>query len=344
MTINYFLIIYYTYEQKGEGYIKISKNQMKKIILKDREFNTVQEFLKSCNKSYYDWQKAKKKGYTEQQFFDSYGNWRVENVIPKQEIIVKEEEDKVKEKNEEVKIEIITKPKVKNININSINELIDAINNIDNINTINLIDFENISHSNNLIENYLQDENTVNIFFYNATLYSNDYYRTIKNSISNNFQITTLEIGDQLCDHIITFYLGSLISTFPRYKYNIVSKDSGFMKFIRILRLENIGIIGYGSTYIENKEKRYEYSLCTFIKNNNYIDGKYINASNLRNCLYSFFKQKNKYMTADKYNYTVNKLIELQVLSRYKASCTHDEYFKFNKNAAKKHLDELMSQ
>lgn len=138
------------------------------------------------------------------------------------------------------------------------------------VSTVNLIDFENVSKDKNLLHKYISDTHALNVFFYNATLYSNQFFSIIRESASLNVPVITYEVANQLVDHLITYYLGALCLMFPNKNYTIVSKDTGFYEFAHII--DNITCVGIN--YIEDKEQRYKYSLCKYILNNKLKLGK----------------------------------------------------------------------
>lgn len=180
----------------------------------------------------------------------------------------------VKEKVEPVKEEPVvsqdplrmpacnTNYKPKYIQVESVNHLIDVLANF-KATTINLIDYENLREEKEILTQYATNENEINVFFYNALTCSNKFYNFTKKSKGTNIQVHTYECADQLVDHLIVFYLGALQLAYPDKKYNILSRDMGFYKFVEHLHCENINCLGIN--YIFDKEARYKYSLCKHI-------------------------------------------------------------------------------
>lgn len=133
---------------------------------------------------------------------------------------------------------------------------------------INLIDFENAVDKINLDE-YINDENAINVFFYNSCIYGNIFSKTIKNSPSMNIEVITYEAEKQLIDHILVYYLGALHITFPDVQYQIISKDSGFYPFVNFLYADNIK--ARGLNFHDDKDDRYKYCLFKYIINDNIL-------------------------------------------------------------------------
>lgn len=171
----------------------------------------------------------------------------------------------------------------------TIDDLIDVINKYDP-ESINLIDFENINTS-EALNKYINGEN-FNIFFYNACLYSNNFYKIIKNSPAINFQILTYNAGDQLVDKIIIYYLG-ILSKFDK-KLNIVSRDAGYSTF-----LENINNKSISIDNIENKEVGFVRMLCSYLLKNRYVkDKKYYTRADLKSIIENWYNNKDdRYLT-----------------------------------------------
>lgn len=157
-------------------------------------------------------------------------------------------------------------------------EVINIIENFkDYVDTINLIDFENVVNNNDLLRDNIYDPKALNIFFYNATIYSNDFYTKIKKSSNINVQVHIFECGKELVDHLITYYLGAIRINYPDLKYNIISKDFGFYPFINSLNSDKVN--GIGRKYLESPELRYKFSLCKYIVENNIFKSRKIIAT-----------------------------------------------------------------
>ena len=136
---------------------------------------------------------------------------------------------------------------------------------------INLIDFENVVDKINLDE-YINDENAINVFFFNSCIYGNTFSRTIKNSSSINFEVVSYEAEKQLIDHVLVYYLGALHITFPNIQYQIISKDSGFYPFVNFLYADNIKACGLN--FHDDKDDRYKYCLFKYIINHNVLKNR----------------------------------------------------------------------
>lgn len=176
--------------------------------------------------------------------------------------------------------------------------------------SINLIDFENVVNS-DILNNYIDDSNNFNIFFYNACIYSNNFYKLTKDSKSINFQILTYKSADQLIDKLLLFYLGKLSMVYSKSKLNIVTKDSGFYTFLEYIDNKNISIDGLE---IENdKELKFVRTLATYLSKNKYIkSGRYYTRSDLFTILEKWYLQKKETFTDD----DLDHLIE--ILNKYK--------------------------
>lgn len=312
----------------------------KEIVLKDRIFNSVKEFCEACGQPYWKWAEAKKHGITPQAFYNQYA-WKVEKEKTKEEVIEAREID---EKNiidvdvEETKTsKIVSLAEVKkptaNVSLSDIETLIKKINSL-NIKEINLIDFENVQNNPELLTDYLNNQSVVNIFFYNATIHSNAYYKITMNSTSRNFQVLTMEVGDQLVDHLITFYLGIFTTMMPYVKYNIISTDTGFSAFGHFM-----GVNVIGSAFVENDDK-FKYCLCKYVSNNREIrNGMNIAQNEFNKIIDNFYAIKDKKASARNRKDVTEILIDLKIvkLSEYGGM----KYFSFNKNEADLRLTEL---
>lgn len=207
--------------------------------------------------------------------------------------------------------------------INNSYELIESIELYPDIKTINLIDYENISDNKLLINNHINDKNTLNIFFYNACIYSNNYYNLTKDSKSINFQILSKEAADQLIDHMLIFYLSIINYKFPDKKIKIFSNDSGFYPFIKSLKCNNIKI----SELKKSIKRGYKYSLAEYILNHGEItESKYFYKSDFKKLFSDFYKDKNKKINKNTINNLISELcrfnfidsIELSDIKQYR--------------------------
>lgn len=207
--------------------------------------------------------------------------------------------------------------------INNAHELIEAIELYPDIKTINLIDYENISDNKLLINNHINDKNIINIFFYNACIYSNNYYNLTKDSKSINFQILSKEAADQLIDHMLIFYLSVINYKFPDKKIKIFSNDSGFYPFIKSLKSNNIKI----AELRKSIKRGYKYSLAEYILNHAEItESKYFYKSDFKKLFIDFYKDKNKRLNKNSINNLISELhrfnfidsIELSEIKQYR--------------------------
>lgn len=156
--------------------------------------------------------------------------------------------------------------------------------------TINLIDYENLVGKcrEDLISS-LNDNNCINIFFFNSLIYSLKFYRTIKNSTSMNLELLTFVVANQLVDDMIKFYLGILVSHFPDINFIITSTDRGYINLVTNLNMPNIIMIGHDVNVSDysTPDAKYKYALANFIYNNKDIDdGSCLYESNI----YELFK------------------------------------------------------
>ena len=222
-----------------------------------------------------------------------------------------------------------------NIFSHNIDELINTISLFPDINTINLIDYENIGNNKMLTENHLNDKNTINIFFFNACIYSNNYYSFIKSSKSINIQVISLEAADQLIDHLLIFHLGALISIFPDKEYRIYSNDSGYRAFISNLNYSNIEMI----SLTKYAKRGYKYSLGKYILNNqNITESKYFTKNEMKQVLSDFYTKKK--LNSHVMDIIINELSRFEFIQMVKID--NKSYFRFCiKDIAKyiKHID-----
>lgn len=172
---------------------------------------------------------------------------------------------------------------------------------------INLIDFENVANSQNLLEEYTNDSSIFNIFFYNACIYSNNFYKTIKYSKSVNFQILTYTTSNQLVDKLLIYYLGILESNVKGIKFNIVSRDYGFSTFLECIDSTNITV---SELEIENnKELKFVKTLCTYLSKNKYVKGRrYYTKSDLKSIIEPWFLQKNDELSDPELDHLIHLL------------------------------------
>lgn len=221
---------------------------------------------------------------------------------------------------------------------NSIDELEDIINSLPNINKINLIDYENVSDNKMLSENHLKDENMINIFFFNACIYSNNYYSFIKSSKSINIQIISLEAADQLIDHLIVFYLGVLMSKFPNKNYMIYSRDNGYYPFINTLKYPNIAMAG-----LTKSRRGHKYSLAKHILNNPEItESKYFGKNEFRRLFSDFYTSKK--LNSHTIAVTINELIRYEFIEEITMDdCTvgNGKYYRFRKKEISEYINRI---
>ena len=312
----------------------------KEIVLKDRTFKSVKDFCEACGQPYWKWAEAKKHNISAQAFYDQYA-WKVKKEEEKNTIEAKEideeniiDADIVETETPKIVSIVEVKNPTINISLKDIEELIKKIRSLD-IKEINLIDFENVEQNNpKLLDDYLNNQHVVNIFFYNATKHSNAYYSLTMNSTSRNFQVLTMEVGDQLVDHLITFYLGIFTTMMPYVKYNIISTDTGFSAFGHFM-----GVNVIGSAFVENDDK-FKYCLCKYVSNNREIrNGMNIAQNEFNKIIDNFYAIKDKKASARNRKDVTEILIDLKIvkLSEYGGM----KYFSFNKNEADLRLTEL---
>ncbi len=203
-------------------------------------------------------------------------------------------------------------------------------NNLGNFNKINLIDFENVSKD-KIVKDIVNDPLNLNIFFFNGCIYSNDFYKLTSNSVALNYYIISLEVEDQLIDHLLLYYLGALSndSLLSNIKFNIVSKDTHFYKlrkYINTINIDNIGL-----NYISDINGKFIYSLSNYIINNNYIHNN--------TCLFkkefqmifgNFFKLRNKVINNEEIDKLINILLELEFITLNPETDNTSEYYTIN--------------
>lgn len=318
----------------------MGKQYTKEIVLRDRTFNSVKEFCDACGQPYWKWAEAKKHNISAQAFYDQHA-WKAKKEEEKETIEAKEinedniiDADIVERKESKIISLVEVKKPTTNVSLKDIEELIKKIRSLD-IKEINLIDFENVEQNNpKLLDGYLNNQHVVNIFFYNATKHSNAYYSLTVNSTSRNFQVLTMEVGSQLVDHLITFYLGIFTTMMPYVKYNIISTDSGFAAFGHFM---GVNVIGCG--FVENEDK-FTWSLCNYISNNREIrNGMNIAQAELNRIIDEFYAARDKKASSRNRKDVTETLINLNILKVNEYG--QMKYFEFNKNEAVLRLTEL---
>ena len=212
-------------------------------------------------------------------------------------------------------------------------DLVTELMKLTNIKCVNLIDFENLADDVSVLDNYLKDENTVNIFFFNAVRYSNNFYLLDKDSKSINFQIPTMNVANQLVDHMLVYYLGVLTAINSKLQYNLISKDSGYYMFINELDLNNVNIIGF-ENYFVNKEKRFEISLARYISELRIDSMKALTERDMKNIFRAFMDRDRKLPTQKNYEDLFSSLLNLRLIKYYEATSSSSEYYMINKNRA----------
>ena len=171
---------------------------------------------------------------------------------------------------------------------------------------INLIDFENISGKMDLSD-YINEENTINIFFFNACKYATEFIVAIRGTRNINLKVLTYRCGYNLIDHMITYYLGAIYSEFPDKEYCIISMDRGFYSFVTSLGHENEMV--YGTKVLKNPRDRYKYSLYKYLLNDNILKNR---KCVIRRDLFAIFDNfcKNKKLDDAEINRMVKDLSE----------------------------------
>lgn len=218
--------------------------------------------------------------------------------------------------------------------IRSTDELLNLIKSFLDIDKINLIDYENVCDNKMLSNNHIKDENVINIFFFNACIYSNNYYSLIKDSKSINIQITSTEAANQLIDHTLIFYLGVLISRFPTKQYRIYSKDTGYLPFITNLNYSNIKMAKLGKS---SSKHGYKYALAKYILSHPDIRAsKYYTKGDFRGLFKSFSPGK-KYNARTLSN-LINELIRFQFIEMVKVD---ERYYRFCLNKIEEYVSKI---
>lgn len=185
-----------------------------------------------------------------------------------------------------------------------------------NIDHINLIDFENMIEYTEVINGYINKKNTLNIFFYHASIYSNNFFTVVRGCDNINLQVLIYKAKNELVDHLITYYLGALSTAYPEKRYNILSKDHVYYPFIE--SLGNPNIRGIGLNYISTKKDRYKYALCKYIINNKTLSHRNCIKDSEFEFLFKGFLQHNGDVTGDKVDNLYNFLIENELMEYIK--------------------------
>lgn len=245
--------------------------------------------------------------------------------IPEEKEIIKENEEH--NNLNEPSYTIRCMPKY--IQAESIDQLIGALKNFDS-DVVNLIDFENMKDAN--LNKYIKEED-INIFFYNATIHSNKFYKFTKNFKNTTIQVLIYDCIDQLVDNLIIYYLGRLQSKYPNKKYNIISKDTGFYRFIDYLNPANTKCIGM--EFLHNKEDRFKYSLCKFISTTKLSHRNMVSLIEIPEIFQSFYDKPMTQEIIDDLFKSLNKfeLIECKTKGQF-------EWVKFDMDKINKFLDE----
>lgn len=195
--------------------------------------------------------------------------------------------------------------------INNPNQVISEIQKNNKIKYINLIDFENLVENEELILSYTRKKDSLNIFFYNACIYSNEFFKLIKNSDNINLQVLTYSVKNQLVDHLITYYLGAITTKYPNLSCNILSRDHEFYEFIE--SLNNSKVKGIGLNYISDKNERFKYSLCKYIANIKLLSHRNCIKNNEFEKLFKGFVKKANKREIDR---LINQLIEFKFMTK----------------------------
>lgn len=216
--------------------------------------------------------------------------------------------------------------------VNSPSELLQILSDF-KFDNINLIDFENMVDDTTL-KGQITGENTINIFFYNACIYSNQFFKLI-NGIENtiNIQILTYNVADQLVDSLILYYFGVLVTTYPDLTFNFISYDRVFFNFVDNIDMDNVKL--GGRTLLKDKEERFKYCIFKFMKNSNILKN--------RKCVvkHDFYTIFNEFFNNNLNNSEIDHLIDrfqnwnvVEIVTRGEF-----EYYKFNMNEIKKFVE-----
>lgn len=238
-----------------------------------KEFHHIDEICKHFELDYEDFMKHKREGWRLKACLENVKQLNDTSSVKKEETKI----EPVKEKIVEEKNEIDKKTKEEKVMCNAsaaergtvistqmVSSVVQLINEIKEVNPtkIYFIDYENVVDQSELLSD-LNNEGQMNVFFFNATLYSNDYYKLMRRlNKSVNYQVMTFEVVSQLVDHLITFYLGAVYSHLPEKDYTIVSRDRGYVPLVENLNCPNIKIKGID---LQDKAKYYKISLAKYI-------------------------------------------------------------------------------
>lgn len=187
---------------------------------------------------------------------------------------------------------------------------------------INLIDFENVNTI-SVLQQYLNNENVVNIFFYNATRYSNRYYSITKDSGSHNIQFTVDSVSNQLIDKLIFTYLGGLLAMLPKKEYSIISKDHGYTDVVEYLD-QDYDILTYYTTDYETEDEkigRYKFALARYIDNTyNITESKMFTRSDIKYYFYRFYSNAGKILTEKNLDNLIETMTEFGFIKKIDSS------------------------
>ena len=212
-------------------------------------------------------------------------------------------------------------------------ELLELIDNF-NPSKINIIDFENVVGR--IDSEEINKEDTVNIFVYNATIYSNNFFKTIVGIKVPNIQILTHTVGDQLVDHLITYYLGVLHTKYPEKKYSIISRDTGFSAFINMMNnTKSIDLKEPTQKVVFKKkneptpDEKFRYCLFDYISRNNVLNVRAtISRKEFKPVFEPFYAKKDKVLDNKEVDHLIDKLIGYGVLEFVPRNNIH--YYRFD--------------
>lgn len=271
--------------------------KMIKITIGNKEFKNLKECAKEYGINY-------KKLY-----YIYYSN---DKKLAEEDIIkLQRKEKNINKKENDYDINIENEISSKSIILSgSINSLFDCIREY-KPKIINLIDFENLCRED--LSDYLVKD-SFNIFFYNACIYSNNFYKLIKQSKSINFQVITFNTANQLIDKILLFYLGALSSRFD-IKYNIIAKDYGYLTFINSICSEDSKNISIKGIEIEpDKELQFVKTMCTYLTDK-VKSGKYYISDEIKFILKPWYLKRNAVFTDKDLNHLIDLLKKYGCLS-----------------------------
>lgn len=205
-------------------------------------------------------------------------------------------------------------------------------------NKVFLIDYENVvGYKETLFD--LNKEGQTNVFFFNATLYSNDYYKLLRHlTDSNNYQVMTFEVSSQLVDHMITFYLGNLLAQFPEKEYVIVSRDKGYNSLIESLNCSNITIQGND---LPDKVDKYKLSLAKYINRHLSFDTTYA-ADVLQYRFAKFYAEKGELLGYNQFQDLTKNLVAFGFMTRTEKQGS--EFYKVNRSAIEEAINNFKEE